>query len=251
MELMEAIRGRYTHRGAFLDQKIERDVLLEVLEAARWAPSGHNSQPWEFLVVDDRKEVEELMAVAGRIYAEFQKTRPSVKRNVEIWLSWTRWSDKELETKGDGAYAREFDRNAWEEMLRIESEDEIKARFAKLFAGRSGPSMFSSPPALVFTLLDTTVKIPNISQGLMQMTSIGAAIQNLRIAAHGKGLATHEYSVLYDLPQTRARMMELLDIPSRSRIVSAMKIGYPGDPATSIKSHVRKPLEKLVHWNRF
>jgi nitroreductase len=32
---------------------VEREVILNVLEAARWAPSAVNSQPWHFIVVTD------------------------------------------------------------------------------------------------------------------------------------------------------------------------------------------------------
>jgi coenzyme F420-0:L-glutamate ligase / coenzyme F420-1:gamma-L-glutamate ligase len=37
----------------YTGQTIERDVLTRVLDAARWAPSAHNRQPWRFAVVQD------------------------------------------------------------------------------------------------------------------------------------------------------------------------------------------------------
>ncbi|HRO71697.1 MAG TPA: nitroreductase family protein, partial [Chitinophagaceae bacterium] len=30
-----------------------RDVLLEILDVARWAPSGDNTQPWRFEIIDN------------------------------------------------------------------------------------------------------------------------------------------------------------------------------------------------------
>lgn len=38
----------------FLDQTIPADVLDELLEVARWTGSAKNTQPWEFIVIDDR-----------------------------------------------------------------------------------------------------------------------------------------------------------------------------------------------------
>lgn len=35
---------------AFADRPVERDKLLRLLEAARWAPSSNNEQPWHFIV---------------------------------------------------------------------------------------------------------------------------------------------------------------------------------------------------------
>ncbi|MGB2907446.1 MAG: nitroreductase family protein [Candidatus Aminicenantaceae bacterium] len=35
------------------DRPVEREVLLQCLDAARIAPSAENAQPWRFLVIDD------------------------------------------------------------------------------------------------------------------------------------------------------------------------------------------------------
>lgn len=35
---------------AFLDVPVERDKLVAILEAARWAPSSRNEQPWHFIL---------------------------------------------------------------------------------------------------------------------------------------------------------------------------------------------------------
>ena len=34
---------------------VSREDLLRVLEAARWAPSNHNRQPWRFIVLEERQ----------------------------------------------------------------------------------------------------------------------------------------------------------------------------------------------------
>jgi nitroreductase len=39
----------------FTDQTPAREVLAGLLDAAVWAPSGVNQQPWRFFIVDDRK----------------------------------------------------------------------------------------------------------------------------------------------------------------------------------------------------
>lgn len=46
------VRGRRSVRR-YRAQPIEQPVLEAVLEAARWAPSAHNRQPWRFAVVVD------------------------------------------------------------------------------------------------------------------------------------------------------------------------------------------------------
>ncbi len=50
MELIEAIKGRRSIR-AFRADPIPREVIANLLEIARWAPSGANSQPWRVTIV--------------------------------------------------------------------------------------------------------------------------------------------------------------------------------------------------------
>jgi 5,6-dimethylbenzimidazole synthase len=57
--LMEVIRNRRSIRGFDLRQ-VPNDDILRIIEAGRWAPSGANIQPWEFLVIRDRELVKRL-----------------------------------------------------------------------------------------------------------------------------------------------------------------------------------------------
>jgi nitroreductase len=52
MDVMEAIKGRRSIRQ-YLPQKVEAEKVKQILEAARWAPSASNRQPWHFVVVTD------------------------------------------------------------------------------------------------------------------------------------------------------------------------------------------------------
>ncbi|MCM8822520.1 MAG: nitroreductase family protein [Candidatus Omnitrophica bacterium] len=61
METMEAIRKRRTIRR-FLQKPISFDILKELVDAARLAPSGGNLQPWEFLVIDDKNLLEPVFS---------------------------------------------------------------------------------------------------------------------------------------------------------------------------------------------
>lgn len=43
------IENRYSPKG-FIDTPVETQKLISILEAARWAPSSRNEQPWRFIV---------------------------------------------------------------------------------------------------------------------------------------------------------------------------------------------------------
>lgn len=51
--MLDVIRSRWSP-AIYSPRPVETDKLLSVLEAARWAPSSYNAQPWSFLVA--RKE---------------------------------------------------------------------------------------------------------------------------------------------------------------------------------------------------
>lgn len=50
---------------AFSDRPVEPEKLLSLFEAARWAPSSNNEQPWAFIVAtkDDGKNFEAMLSV--------------------------------------------------------------------------------------------------------------------------------------------------------------------------------------------
>jgi len=61
-ELLEFLKSRRSIRK-FKQKPVERSVLEKALDAARFAPSARNSQPWTFIVVDDRATKEALSKI--------------------------------------------------------------------------------------------------------------------------------------------------------------------------------------------
>jgi len=63
-----SILGLFKNRRSVRDyslREVSNKVLFEILEAARWAPSAHNAQPWRFIVVRDpdvKRELAKAMA---------------------------------------------------------------------------------------------------------------------------------------------------------------------------------------------
>ncbi len=52
MDTIKAIRDRRSIRK-YKDDAVDEEILLEILQAGRWAPSASNKQPWHFIVVRD------------------------------------------------------------------------------------------------------------------------------------------------------------------------------------------------------
>ncbi len=59
MEILELIRSRRSVRS-YLPKKITQKQIKKILEAARWAPSGLNNQPWRFIVITSEEQKKEI-----------------------------------------------------------------------------------------------------------------------------------------------------------------------------------------------
>ncbi|HDJ51225.1 MAG TPA: nitroreductase family protein [Thermoprotei archaeon] len=62
-DLLEIIKSRRSIRR-YKSLPVEEEKLRLILEAARWAPSAGNLQPWHFLIVRD-KRLREMLAEAA------------------------------------------------------------------------------------------------------------------------------------------------------------------------------------------
>jgi len=63
MDVFKAIKDRRSIR-AFTDEPVSKDEVNQLLDAARWAPSAGNIQPWEFVVVQSAKVKRALVKAA-------------------------------------------------------------------------------------------------------------------------------------------------------------------------------------------
>ena len=63
MELYDTIMTRRSVR-AYQDRPVPEEVLQRILEAARWAPSGNNQQPWKLVVVQEAQKRHDLAVAA-------------------------------------------------------------------------------------------------------------------------------------------------------------------------------------------
>jgi len=75
--LVAVFRSRRSIRR-FAERAVSREDMLRLLEAARWAPSNHNRQPWKFVVIEDRQAIQALAGSVGQSLAVKLKSLPPV-----------------------------------------------------------------------------------------------------------------------------------------------------------------------------
>lgn len=85
----ELIGRRWSPR-AFAPRAVEADKLRSVFEAARWAPSSRNEQPWAYLVAtrDDAQGFDDLLGVLVEANRAWARSAPV----LILALAHTRWS---------------------------------------------------------------------------------------------------------------------------------------------------------------
>jgi len=160
----EALRGRISTR-AFLPDPIPEADVRAILDAARWAPSGGNLQPWRVIAVTGAA-LEASKAVARQALQEHPEGEEGAYPIYPANL-WEPHRSRRFKV-GEDLYA----------LLGIPREDKF-ARFAQLARNYE----FFGAPVALFVLTDTRM-------GHGQWAHLGMFMQSIALAAHARGLAT-------------------------------------------------------------
>ncbi len=70
MDAIECLKKRRSVRS-FTDKEISKEILKEIIDCARLAPSARNDQKWEFVVITDKKMLTKVASLAE--YGRFIK----------------------------------------------------------------------------------------------------------------------------------------------------------------------------------
>jgi nitroreductase len=84
-------RRRSIRSGFMKDAPVSDELIQTILEAARWAPSAGNSQPWEFLVIRDletREKIVEIFKAQMREKIEIEEAARGQRRRVNAGLDF-------------------------------------------------------------------------------------------------------------------------------------------------------------------
>ena len=105
--LAERIRSRRT-TNLFLKQKVSKQLVLDAIELARWAPNHHLTEPWHFYLLGDAMQAASVeltrTIVTERKNAEIGEHKAKTAAAVPGWLLVTcKKTDDELTQREDYA----------------------------------------------------------------------------------------------------------------------------------------------------
>ncbi len=213
MEVYEAMRTLRAVRRLRSDP-IPDEVLYRVLEAATWAPTGGNVQPWRIVLARDP----ERKAKLGALYAE-------------------RWNA--------------FSAGYRTMMLSPEMADDARERMERTIAAGDYLALHfgESPVIAVFCFNPKQMAITDSKLDRVSVVgggSVYTAVENLLIACRAEGLGCVLTTLLCEV---ESEVKALLSIPEPWGTAAAIPIGYPVG-----RGHgplVRRPVEELTFLDRW
>ena len=65
MEYFEAVKGRRSIRK-YKDEPIDKKILEEMVEAAKYAASARAVYPWRFIIITEKERIKQLTEIVGK-----------------------------------------------------------------------------------------------------------------------------------------------------------------------------------------
>ena len=216
MDVFDAIYGLRATR-IYEDRPIPPETLERILEAGTRACSSGNTQPWELVVVTDREVKLQLKkALSG------------------AWVTIDAQRAQSPDQLVDGA-GRPVTGHA-----AIEHIDVVSAIVFAFWNPDRGIRMKGEYEERPDGTLRRTRPVPG-GRG----SSIFPACQNMMLAAHALGVASL-FTTFFGLVEREVK--ELLGVPPRMFLESAVFLGYPAEPLGTAR---RKPLTEVAHRNHW
>jgi len=231
-DILEIIQQRQSMRVPFdPNRQVPKKSLMQILDAARWAPTAHNMQNFEVLIVDDRKILDKIGNIKSRVSEAF------IRENYQQ-LSF---SEEELLRKKVGILGTNFPPD-WRDPARLE-------KAVRESVSRPLEERISGSPMLLIVIYDSRKRAPASEGDVLGFISLGCVMENIWLMAQSLGISVHILSV-FSGETVERDVKRVLHIPEYMKIAFAARLGYPvSKPAKHPR--VRRDVEMFVHYNRF
>lgn len=207
--MREAIRTRRSERVAFdPHHRLTETQLTTIIEAARWAPTAHNMQNFEIIVVDDPT----ILAALGRVHSG--TSREFLRENY-AQLSF---SEDELIRKGTGLLSTMFP-PSWQDP---DGTSEETADFEHGFLDAT----MRSCPVVMIVVFDTRQRAPASEGDFLGVMSLGCVMQNMWLTATSLGIGMQIMSV-FSAEHVAEQLRKILSIPHHLNVAFACRLGHP------------------------
>lgn len=254
MELQEAIIKRRTTNTKFADRKVSREHIELLIRMGACAPSHFNSQPWRFIVVEDKETIGRIGKIAGDAMVQLMEEGTFWKK----YEKYFRITKEEIENSKDGIHIDHMPK-----MLRPFTKQIMSEKGGNLLAklkipkilGKDEEELVGSSPIIFVILLSKEEYKPGELSGFYSAISMGAVIQNLWLTTTDIGMGMQFVSTPGEIPAKWEEISDMLNIPDDHEMAAIFRMGYKDDnvkrPTIDWKSEQRKSIEELAFINKW
>lgn len=230
-EILKTIKERHSSRVPFDPSKpIAKETLTQILEAARWTPTGHNMQNYEIIVIDDKATLERIGTVKSPVQEAFLRDN----------LTHLSFSDEELKRKKVGIAAAGFPPD-WIDPAKI---SEVAAKSPSIPVG----NYIRGSPMLLVVLYDPNRKAPAQAVDVYGFMSLGCLMDNIWLAAEALGVGMQILS-LSATASVEKELKQILGVPEPLKVAYTIRLGYPIVPVKGLR--VRRDIVDFTHHNSY
>ncbi len=230
-EVQRIIQERQSARVPFdPNQKVSKEDLRQILDAGRWAPTAHNMQNFDVIVVDDKEILEIIGNVKSRISEVF------LRENYEQ-LSF---SKEELLKKKTGILGAMFP-PAWVDPSKM-------AEVARKSEPMPLTQSIRGSPCLLIVVYDPQKRAPASEGDVLGFISLGCVMENMWLMAQSLGISLQILSA-FAAPPVEKELKKILGIPEQLKIAYSCRLGYPTGASKYLR--VRRDIEDFAYYNKF
>jgi nitroreductase/Pyruvate/2-oxoacid:ferredoxin oxidoreductase delta subunit len=193
-ELIELLRTRRSVR-LFKDKPVEKELIERIIDAARFAPSAHNLQTTEYIVIQDKELLREIVQATSRYYQKLisQLHNPLIRPFILLMMR------KQARTIID---------------VLLPGLEQLV-----LQVQRGKDRILRNAPALMLAHADERTFSMDVNAHL--------ALQNTALMIHAQGLGSYWTGYLVGACERDKSLQQLINLPKNHRVYGGLAIGYP------------------------
>ena len=236
--VLETIQKRVSARIPFdPGRNIPKEDMQRIAEAARWAPTAHNMQNFELIIVDDK----ELLESIGNINMPISKA--FIRENIPLLsFSEEEWRQRKVGILGNFFPKSWLNPDAWEGDGVVQEKEEETSR------SRFQGDLIANCSALVVILYDPTHRAPASEGDFLGIMSLGCMLENIWLEANALGINFHIVSSLAVDPAA-TEIKKILNVPDPWTVSLTIRLGYTEELFDYMR--VRRDIEDFVHHNQY
>ncbi|WP_336660333.1 nitroreductase family protein [Leucobacter sp. USHLN153] len=249
MEFQDVLFGRRTTNGPFLPNAVSEEHQRLLIAAAASAPSQFNSQPWRFVVIEDRERINAIASISGASMTQVIGEGSFFDRYKRHF----RFSPEEMAEHRSGMYfdklpsaLRPFTRAvftasglAMMRMLRVPQT-----------LGKENRKLVAGSPLVFGVMLDRREREAHPLADFYCQFSLGAAMENIWLTTVELGMGMQFISFPMEAPGQWDRLVDMLEVPDDLELMALYRLGYvPKEqrrPKIDWSSRERRPPSQFV-----